>query len=658
MTPETEAEANTSIPTWWLPPVTEDVLSSLLLIHTHSRRVSSSSRPSATSIVDKAGIEDLELSFPSESDEVSETTGLTGNILFTNLYRWKVHQEPSDSWVVTEEVWLYPRWRTVMSFVLMGYILLWLGATIAYGSLINGEVTSFFSLGIAGILAGALFQAMTLILFGLKFGFSQFPEPLSKWDTGSLLTKRTRACVHLSLLIPLLCICVSYAYITGWQAESVSTISGYTLAGMSAVMLTLCCLLFVDYRLQTRLQLANRITMENKGKKGGPVRSLLLTSTFTILAPTVYLVGYQSTIGWYGPEGTYPPDWVIHFLLALFLIGAVLALFKWYRETSFATTWKRDVDIASLSRLRLAIWAGAISLFFWVGALSTLVAAFDLVLSPFWSSELLGRGSFAERAQWYAIALLPFSYMICGLIYQLRRQITRIQAHRRIIDTNPTLSAYAPSFRWESQIDAPVIVTNGDGEPRAVRLPETPAIFLPTETIAALNDDELRAVLAHEESHLRRHGRWFSVSDASLRLVTPFVGTTLGLSQAVLYALFGFRRREYRADQYARARTSAETLLSALNKLAEDAPSSQPPVETACDDTEIPSTDTDGGTLTRDALTGDIGFGTDPRHGEGLFHPLFSSFTVIAHPLLEERKQAIDPDRRSPKDAEDITLRE
>ncbi|GGM51856.1 hypothetical protein GCM10009006_36290 [Haloarcula argentinensis] len=267
-----------------------------------------------------------------------------------------------------------------------------------------------------------------------------------------------------------------------------------------------------------------------------------------------------------------------------------------------------------------------------------------------------------EQVGWYLVALLPLSYLAGGLAFQSVNQLRQIRAQRQIIDTRPTLSAYNPSFQWKSKIDATVIVINTDENdnrgPQAVRLPGGSAILLPIETIATLSNDELRAVLAHEESHFRHHREWLPASDAFLRLIGPFVGTLLGLPQPVIYALCGFRRREYQADQYAKERTSAKTLLSALDKLVEADDGNTSNDEEVSDCSDIVLNENDTATLTREAMVDNVSFGADPQHADGLFYPMFSSFSVIAHPLIGERKRAITPTGRLPNEAEGITLSE
>lgn len=86
-------------------------------------------------------------------------------------------------------------------------------------------------------------------------------------------------------------------------------------------------------------------------------------------------------------------------------------------------------------------------------------------------------------------------------------------------------------------------------------------ILLPKSVLEDLDGDEIRAVVAHEQKHIQN-------KDALLAFYVPILGLFLMTGQNVLYSLFDFREREFKADEYAVERVgSEEPVKQAIDKL-------------------------------------------------------------------------------------------
>ena len=85
-------------------------------------------------------------------------------------------------------------------------------------------------------------------------------------------------------------------------------------------------------------------------------------------------------------------------------------------------------------------------------------------------------------------------------------------------------------------------------------------IFISSGLIRDLDSDELKAVLAHEEGHIK-HG------DAFLSFLIPIAAVFLFTGKNVLYTILDFRTREFEADAYAAERAGSDSLRRALETL-------------------------------------------------------------------------------------------
>jgi len=86
-------------------------------------------------------------------------------------------------------------------------------------------------------------------------------------------------------------------------------------------------------------------------------------------------------------------------------------------------------------------------------------------------------------------------------------------------------------------------------------------VFVSTALIEELEPDELGAILAHEEGHIKN-------GDAKLSFITPILSIVLLTGKNVIYAVLDFRKRELRADAYAAEKVGRDTFRNTLDRLS------------------------------------------------------------------------------------------
>jgi Zn-dependent protease with chaperone function len=135
-----------------------------------------------------------------------------------------------------------------------------------------------------------------------------------------------------------------------------------------------------------------------------------------------------------------------------------------------------------------------------------------------------------------------------------------------------------------------------------------------------LDDNEIAAVLAHEEGHIKR-------DEARITLLIAFFSPLVFTGKNILYGILDFRAREYRADEYAVSRLgNRQQVFDALDSLQE--------VKTA-------SLEDQFGGVTPTLIPLDTR-NDDPSVLTRIFGFYFGNFAFSqAHPDLEERKEEL-----------------
>jgi Zn-dependent protease with chaperone function len=209
-------------------------------------------------------------------------------------------------------------------------------------------------------------------------------------------------------------------------------------------------------------------------------------------------------------------------------------------------------------------------------------------------------------------ASLPILYVGGGLCYQV------VDFSRWLVGM--LRRAEPQNIPTEIGLDAPTYVLDVD-YPNAGALSIGPfeAIVVSNKVVDELQPDELEAVLAHEEAHLR-------TGDAGLASAIAILSPLVFTGKNVLYSVAGYRDREFRADRLAAERIDdPEALHRALDTLQ-----------------RLRSEEGGDG---RAAVPTFLSFrGEDDAEGvlDRLFGFYYDSFTATeAHPSLSERKHRI-----------------
>ncbi|MFA1610058.1 M48 family metalloprotease [Halobellus rubicundus] len=148
-------------------------------------------------------------------------------------------------------------------------------------------------------------------------------------------------------------------------------------------------------------------------------------------------------------------------------------------------------------------------------------------------------------------ALLPFFYVLGGVAYQLAT----------FIYGNATLFLNSENRDLELSSEYPVRVLDSEiCMAGAVSLFFREFIVVSEGLLDELEEEELEAVVAHEQAHLEYGDTRIAVLVGAL---SPFVFT----GRNVLFSVLGFREREHRADEYAANKVGQESLADALDRL-------------------------------------------------------------------------------------------
>lgn len=206
---------------------------------------------------------------------------------------------------------------------------------------------------------------------------------------------------------------------------------------------------------------------------------------------------------------------------------------------------------------------------------------------------------------------LPILYVFTGLVYQLYTAVFGIlNLYKRLQNRD-----FSEIYRTDAcvyTLDAEEMFAG------AATLGTRDAIIVSKRMEEILEPDELAAILAHEESHIENRENRLATFIA---VGSPFLLT----AKNVLYAIFDFQEREFRADREAALKTSPEDLEGALNKIqAYKAQQKTEDIERF--ETIMPT------------LTSFIDQDKSPGFGQRYFGFFFGGFAVSeVHPSLSDR---------------------
>jgi len=148
------------------------------------------------------------------------------------------------------------------------------------------------------------------------------------------------------------------------------------------------------------------------------------------------------------------------------------------------------------------------------------------------------------------LSISSLLYFPAGLAFQLYHHLSKI------------IQLTTTSKRADLDIDTQAFILktpNSELGPASISTGFTDYIILP-EDILSLPDEELLAVIRHEEHHINN-------KDSLLAMYVPLLGIPLFTGQNIIYSFLDFREREFKADQYAAEKTSNETVIQAIDEL-------------------------------------------------------------------------------------------
>lgn len=137
-----------------------------------------------------------------------------------------------------------------------------------------------------------------------------------------------------------------------------------------------------------------------------------------------------------------------------------------------------------------------------------------------------------------AALALPAAYLLAGSVFQLGRVCRMVWQMRTTTDRNPAHSL--PFEPTASVWELPAEEFYGG----AYWDPFGRAIVVSTGAFAELDDDEVAALVAHEESHFEHRG-------AQLQFLFAVLPTVALMGKNVVYSIYDFYEREHTADAYA-----------------------------------------------------------------------------------------------------------
>jgi len=208
----------------------------------------------------------------------------------------------------------------------------------------------------------------------------------------------------------------------------------------------------------------------------------------------------------------------------------------------------------------------------------------------------------------------PFVFFCAGITYQLLGTLRNVRSYR---EGSTTSTDSLPPIPFEPAY--PVRILDADGFlATAYADPTTAYIAISETTVKKLAENELAALIAHEESHIHHRGAFLQVIFA----IAPTVGL---MGKNVIFGLYDFLTREYTADEYAIARLNDAGIngKKALTQALVSASDIEP-----ADDTFIGFLPTGTTISTQETTTGPI---------DRIFSVFFGHFAGGIHPSLPRR---------------------
>lgn len=401
------------------------------------------------------------------------------------------------------------------------------------------------------------------------------------------------------------------------------------------------------------------------------VTALSVSRPILVLAVSVGIFPIVVGLLWYIPSR---PRARVHAFGAAVLSGAAILLSTIQIAEGSQVTGPSIDQMAPLPMIAIAL--GSILFFggvWWVGVanpqriqteftaqgrqVSTHVAAIFAYLTIM-GSGLLGLSALVtlavlwqllmmEITPWFGLVtvavLLPLLYFIAGSLYQLinvvrlswrfRRHATPVSQDQVPIESEyPIKSLPSEILNSKSSNED----ENGVLFAAAYFDPLGRTILLTEYTLSELSDNELAAIIAHEESHFEYRG-------AELQFLFATVPAAALIGKNVVYAIYNFFRRELTADQYAYVRLASDRGASSSDDLRAAMARFQSDSLPLVDETSLGFLPTMLSAPNRISVSSWI---------EQWFMLFFGNFAGDVHPSVSTRRRALFVSDDLPLDAE------
>jgi len=256
-----------------------------------------------------------------------------------------------------------------------------------------------------------------------------------------------------------------------------------------------------------------------------------------------------------------------------------------------------------------------------------------VVVVPLWVAvDIVTMGESVMRFPMAGVFVAVSAIPVCGVAYQVGKsasELRRTLGQSRPVD--PGAFDLPPDL-----IDAELRVYDGPaGGARGFSFGFRDIVLFSTGDAAALETEELAALLAHEDAHASEY------ADGLISVSAPLVAGLTATGQNVLFAALRFDRREIRADEYAADRVSPEAIAGAIRTVR-----------------DVQVTNRAGGTASRDRAAA-AAFSSFAPHEDDLswsdetFGLFFGPYTMTrAHPTVEARLDRLDALAAADREAE------
>ena len=258
-----------------------------------------------------------------------------------------------------------------------------------------------------------------------------------------------------------------------------------------------------------------------------------------------------------------------------------------------------------------------------VGYSLAAVLSVGVVVVPLWvAADIVATGESVMRFPMAGVFVAVSAIPVCGVAYQVWKSASELRrTHGRSRPVDPT--AYdLPADLFDAELR---VYDGPPGGARGFSFGFRDIVVFSTGDAAALETDELAALLAHEDAHASEY------ADGLISVFAPLLAGLTATGQNVLFAALRFDRRELRADEYAADRVTAEALAGAIRKIR-----------------DVQVTKRAGGSASRDRAAAAAFSSFAPREedlswSDETFGLFFGPYTMTrAHPTVETRLNRLD----------------